>query len=146
MFDNGACIHRPEGCKEVYYFPPRDANDKDAGCSAFSKKGNKRIELLRAAENVAGATIDPGVFTYMTQESNRNHSSEHSQHKEIEPNTKLSITEQNMTGPGLLANHNHNNEICLIEILLQSVGDCCFGCGPTRIIAKASPRATTGKN
>jgi hypothetical protein len=50
MFDNGACIHRPPGCREAYYFPPEDSTRQEAGCSAFSESGSKRIELLRALE------------------------------------------------------------------------------------------------
>ena len=104
MFDNGACVHRPDGCKEVYYFPPRDANDSNAGCSAFSKAGYTRIDMLRKGENVVAATTDPRLLIGMTQESDRNTNSVHSQEKETEPSTKPS-TEQDKPGITFIASH-----------------------------------------
>jgi hypothetical protein len=50
-FGSGGCLHRPDGCKEVYYFPPEDVTNSHAGCSAFSENGAKRIAVLRAIEN-----------------------------------------------------------------------------------------------
>ena len=59
-FDNGACVHRPPGCEEAYYFPPQDANHRKAGCSAFSEDGAKRIELLCSSERGTPLVIDAG--------------------------------------------------------------------------------------
>jgi hypothetical protein len=50
MFENGACIYRPPNCREAYYFPPEDANRREAGCSAHSESGFKRMVMLRALE------------------------------------------------------------------------------------------------
>ena len=48
-FENGACVHRPSGCEEAYYFPAQDVNASDMGFSA-SEDGAKRIELLCSSE------------------------------------------------------------------------------------------------
>jgi hypothetical protein len=59
-FKNGACVHRPPGCEEAYYFPPQDVNASKAGCSAFSEDGAKRIELLCSSERGTPLVIDAG--------------------------------------------------------------------------------------
>jgi hypothetical protein len=64
-FDDGSCVHRPVGCKAEYYFPPHNDSDPLAGCSAFTEKGARRIELLRATENRTGSIKDPVVVASM---------------------------------------------------------------------------------
>jgi hypothetical protein len=62
-FDDGSCIYRPVGCKAEYYFPPHNDSDHLAGCSAFTEKGARRIELLRVIENGTVSIKDPAVVT-----------------------------------------------------------------------------------
>jgi hypothetical protein len=61
QFDDGACVHRPVGCKAEYYFPPHNDFDPLGGCSAFTEKGARRIELLRGIENGTMSIKDPIV-------------------------------------------------------------------------------------
>lgn len=47
QFDTGACLHRPKGCDEVYYFPAEATGDgEEKVCSATTKAGRDRIKKL----------------------------------------------------------------------------------------------------
>lgn len=51
-FGNGACIHRPAGCNETYYFPPANTSTpEEVMCSAFTEESTARIESLRRCES-----------------------------------------------------------------------------------------------
>jgi hypothetical protein len=65
QFDDGSCVHRPVGCKAEYYFPPHNDSDPLGGCSAYTEKGAKRIELLRGIENGTVSIKDPVVVASM---------------------------------------------------------------------------------
>jgi hypothetical protein len=67
-FPNGACVHRPPGCNETYFFPPQDVSDPGAGCSAFSDDSNERIAMLSSNEvNMAAWMNSRGPHKYVYQ-------------------------------------------------------------------------------
>lgn len=44
---SGACLHRPPGCDEVYFFPAdNDDDNTNNECSAYTDKGKSRIDRL----------------------------------------------------------------------------------------------------
>jgi hypothetical protein len=57
-FENGACLYRPPGCREVYYFPAEVRSDIAPRCSAYSKSAAKQIEEMCRSE---GSNTDTNV-------------------------------------------------------------------------------------